>query len=390
MSDSSATYLPEAPLRGYIEGYYGRLLGWQDRRRIIARLAALGMNAYLYAPKEDPCHRVTWREPWPAVWIAEFSAMCAAAAAHGVMIFAGIAPGLDYDSANDGAEFDTLLAKAMSLQTAGADAIVLMFDDIEPPSATLDPVLLDEIALHAGIATRLAACLDVPTLIVPRIYADEISDAAADSYHQLATALPPEMPVFHCGSHIIAGADPLARRASPAGTAFGQRLILWDNHYCNDYCPRRLFAGPHVGRSAVRDLMLNGTGMVETDMLLLGLMAAGDDARGWRAALAAAGVPEAFHHLAPWFNAPVTADQVPNPPPPPNHDVFEAVETLLWRWKTPLAREWYPFLFGLKHDLLIAAGELPDLRVAKTQTDPLHRHLIGTRADPEGDLDDEG
>jgi hypothetical protein len=151
-----------------------------------------------------------------------------------------------------------------------------------------------------------------------------------------------------------------------------------------------LFAGPHVGRSAVRDLMLNGTGMVETDMLLLGLMAAGDDARGWRAALAAAGVPEAFHHLAPWFNAPVTADQVPNPPPPPNHDVFEAVKTLLWRWKTPLAREWYPFLFGLKHDLLIAAGELPDLRVAKTQTDPLHRHLIGTRADPEGDLDDEG
>ena len=152
------------------------------------------MNAYLYAPKEDPFHRVNWRDPWHADWIGEFTAMCGAADAHGVMIFAGIAPGLDYDPDNDGAEFDTLLAKAMSLQTAGADAIVLMFDDIEPPSATIDPVLLDEIALHAGIATRLAACLDVPTLIVPRIYADEISDAAADSYHQLATALPPEMP----------------------------------------------------------------------------------------------------------------------------------------------------------------------------------------------------
>ena len=172
MSDAGMTPLPEAPLRGYIEGYYGHLFGWQDRHRIIAKLAALGMNAYLYAPKEDPCHRVNWRDPWPEEWISGFTAMCAAAAAHGVMVFAGIAPGLDYDSNSDGAEFDTLLAKAMSLQAAGAAAIVLMFDDIEPPSATLDTALLDEITLHAGIATRLAACLDVPTLLVPRIYAD--------------------------------------------------------------------------------------------------------------------------------------------------------------------------------------------------------------------------
>lgn len=390
MSGADITPLPEAPLRGYIEGYYGRLLGWQDRHRIIARLAALGMNAYLYAPKEDPHHRVNWRDPWPEDWIAGFTAMCASAAVQGVMVWAGIAPGLDYDPNNDSAEFDSLLAKAASLQAAGAAAIVLMFDDIEPPSATLDTALLDEIALHAGIATRLAARLEVPTLIVPRIYADEISDAAADSYRALAAALPADMPVFHCGSHIVAGTTPLAPHATPAAAAFGQRLILWDNHYCNDYCPRRLFAGPHTGRDGVRDLMLNGTGLVQTDLLLLGVMAAGGDMAGWRAALSEAGVPEAFYHIAPWFTAPVTADQVPAARPSADEAVFEAIETLLWRWKTPLAREWYPFLFGLKHDLLIAAGELPALRIAKTQTDPLHRHLAGSHTSKEGDMDDEG
>ena len=82
MSDAGMTPLPEAPLRGYIEGYYGHLFGWQDRHRIIAKLAALGMNAYLYAPKEDPCHRVNWRDPWPEEWISGFTAMCAAATAH--------------------------------------------------------------------------------------------------------------------------------------------------------------------------------------------------------------------------------------------------------------------------------------------------------------------
>lgn len=36
---------PHRPMRGYIEGYYGRLPDWQDRRRIIDRLASLGMTA---------------------------------------------------------------------------------------------------------------------------------------------------------------------------------------------------------------------------------------------------------------------------------------------------------------------------------------------------------
>ena len=380
MSDADMTALMDAPLRGYIEGYYGRLLTWQDRRRIIARLGALGMNAYLYAPKEDLHHRVNWRAPWPADWIADFSAMCRTAGDHGVRVLAGIAPGLDYDPDNDSAEFDSLLAKARSLQAAGANAIVVMFDDIEPPSPTLDPTLAREIELHAGIATRLAAHLDVPVMIVPRIYADEISDAAADSYPALAAALPADMPVFHCGSHIVAGGDPLSHAVTPAANSFHQPVILWDNVYCNDYCPRRLFVGRHAGRAGLRHLMLNGTGLVETDLLLLGLMAAGDDMAAWRIALAAAGVPEVFHHIAPWFDRPVMADELPEtlpaPLPAPGDDVFDAIETLLWRWKTSLAREWYPFLFGLKHDLLIASGALPELRIAKTQTAPLYDYLI--------------
>ncbi|MEK9962622.1 MAG: beta-N-acetylglucosaminidase domain-containing protein [Rhodobiaceae bacterium] len=380
--------LPDTPIRGYIEGYYGRLPTWQERRRIIARLAALGMNAYFYAPKEDPCHRVNWRDAWSGDWITEFSAMCDAAAACGVSVFAGIAPGLDYDPNRDSTEFGTLLAKALSLQAAGAHAIVVMFDDIEPPSPTLDPTLAGEIDLHAGIAARLAARLDVPTLVVPRIYADEISDAAADSYRALAAALPADMPLFHCGSHIVAGTDPLTGSTTPAANSFHQRLILWDNHYCNDYCPRRLFVGRHAGRTGVRDLMLNGTGMVETDMLLLGLMAAGDDKMAWREALAAAGVPEAFHHIAAWFDGPVTADMVVPAPPPAGKAALDAIETLLWRWKTPLAREWYPFLFGLKHDLQIASGALPALRIAKTQTTPLYRHLTGHATGDEGGTDD--
>jgi hyaluronoglucosaminidase len=82
------------------------------------------------------------------------------------------------------------------------------------------------------------------------------------------------------------------------------------------------------------------------------------------------------------------ADMVVPAPPPAGKAALDAIETLLWRWKTPLAREWYPFLFGLKHDLQIASGALPALRIAKTQTTPLYRHLTGHATGDEGGTDD--
>ncbi|HEY4397239.1 MAG TPA: beta-N-acetylglucosaminidase domain-containing protein, partial [Acidimicrobiia bacterium] len=45
------------PLRGVIEGFYGRPWSLTDRLEMIEFLAERGMNAYVYAPKSDPKHR---------------------------------------------------------------------------------------------------------------------------------------------------------------------------------------------------------------------------------------------------------------------------------------------------------------------------------------------
>ena len=44
-------------IKGYIEGYYGRLLSWDQRRLIVKSLKKNKMNTYFYAPKEDEKHR---------------------------------------------------------------------------------------------------------------------------------------------------------------------------------------------------------------------------------------------------------------------------------------------------------------------------------------------
>ena len=57
---------------------------------------------------------------------------------------------------------------------------------------------------------------------------------------------------------------------------------------------------------------------------------------------------------------------------------IEALDFLLWKWKGELSREWYPYLFGLKHDLQLNQSKLSSERLIKTQTLPLAQHANKT------------
>ena len=57
---------------GYIEGYYGVELSWKERDSIISKLHQVGCNTYFYCPKEDPYHRVRWKDDYPIDWIEDF------------------------------------------------------------------------------------------------------------------------------------------------------------------------------------------------------------------------------------------------------------------------------------------------------------------------------
>ena len=47
-------------LKGYIEGYYGRLFSQDERAKVINHMGKLKMDFYLYGPKEDLYHRIEW------------------------------------------------------------------------------------------------------------------------------------------------------------------------------------------------------------------------------------------------------------------------------------------------------------------------------------------
>jgi len=377
---------------GYIEGYYGRLFDWRDRNRLVGGVAAAGMTSYFYAPKEDACHRQCWRQPYDKAWQAEFTQFAVTAATKNIQLIAGIAPGLDFDFASLDAsmdqkhDFTILVAKTRQFLANGASMIALLMDDIAADFEARSGSFTNEGRAHAALANRLGLAIDAAIIIVPRIYADSLitpDDTQSLAYlEQFTSHLDPQHQVVYCGDDIVA--------PRPFGDAGGHldpaSIIIWDNFYANDYCPRRLFLGPWRNTD-MPHIMLNPTGMIETDLLLLGLMAGGRDQAGrgseagkiyWRELMQKAAVPDVFFDIAAYFDAPYgfAAEFAM----PSAKTALAALDILLWRWKSPLQREWYPHLMGLKQDILLANGELPLERIEKTQTAPLARQLSGFAA----------
>ena len=191
-------------LRGIVEGFYGPPWSYGARRDVLSFVAPLGMNAYVYAPKDDPFHRTRWREPYPADEQAALRALAAHCREVGVRFGFAISPGLDitYESEADRAQLD---AKLAPLIDAGVDWFVLALDDI--PAAPGLAARQAELAtwLHGRVGDQLpgAAITVCPTEYVGTRPSPYLGDLAAGSPTRFRS----------CGP-----ARPCARRASRSPT----------------------------------------------------------------------------------------------------------------------------------------------------------------------------
>lgn len=372
-------------LQGYAEGYYGKLLSWSERLGLLDTLAANGQNTYYYAPKEDPAHRWQWREAYTNHWREQFSTFCKQARQRGISVVAGVAPGLDFDFTHlpDSDDFRLLIDKCRQLLADGADQVSLLMDDIDADFATRSGGISSEGHAHARLANELSQQLGCALWVTPRIYANELASGAVNYLPDFIQTLDEHHIVLYCGADIVsatASVDDIRQMVPDVP----HRLVLWDNLYANDYCPQRLFVGPWQGREEVSDVLLNPTGMYHTDTLLLDVMArtlnTGHSAEAqlsaWQEVLENHRVPQSFLSLAPYLYHPVFNGVEAQALPAPTPAVFEAIEECLWRWKSPLSREWYAPVFGLKLELLISEKRMSELRLRKTQSEPLARTLL--------------
>lgn len=298
--------------RGVIEGFYGTPFSSEDRRWLIERMGAWGMNRYVVAPKDDPLGREQWRDPYPRDALDGFETLVSHGRAHGVEVGFALSPGLSIEYAS-AADRSTLRTKFAAFAERGARFFCLALDDV--PTHLVHPAdcarFSSLAAAHVALANDLREGLpDGAWLwLVPTDYAGR---GPSQYLATLGSGLHPDTLIAWSGRTVVSPTIE-GHEARERAAAVGRRLLLWDNYPVSDGPMRpMLHLGPYCGRDpdlpeSVSGILLNP--MEHAHASAVGLQTAAeylaaparyDPDAAWQRAVASAGAgaPAAFAQFA--------------------------------------------------------------------------------------------
>ncbi len=382
---------------GYIEGYFGRVLNWQQRYGIIDTLAGLEMNTYLYAPKEDPYHRIKWRESFPPQWRRNLKELAEYGTSKGVTVIPAIAPGLSFHYAEK-SDVQLLSAKFEQLFELGMKKVALLMDDIPlvlPRECEGRFQSLGE--AHGKLLQTLLAAIkaiysDAELFFCPSVYSDQfVEGCAVDSSYikDLKAAMPEEITLFWTGDRIISQTID-EKSCGDICNLFGNKVIFWDNLYANDYAPNRLFVGGFEGRDhsfvhSTAGIMINPTGLYETDKFLLhhlaGFLAGEKEPDScWQKTAELFEIPEKYREIKDFFWLPYSTVDESRFTKESINRLGNLYDELIVPWVHPLKLEWYPWLMGLYLDFeIIRSDKRNNPQWLQQRYSPVVAHMIKSR-----------
>jgi hyaluronoglucosaminidase len=227
-------------VRGIVEGFYGTPWSHAARLDAINFLAPRGMNAYVYAPKDDAKHRAEWREPYTDAERRDFKELAEHARAAGVRFGFAISPGLDIEYASP-TDREVLFAKLAPLRDAGVDWFLLCVDDIPMQSG------LAERQADLGTWLRLQFP-DAAFTVCPTEY---VGTKPSPYLAELGRGLPADVDLMWTGPTVCSPTITVDDAKGWAEAVGDHRVIVWDNYPVNDaLMTKSLHLGPYRGRAA--------------------------------------------------------------------------------------------------------------------------------------------
>ncbi|MDP6979805.1 MAG: beta-N-acetylglucosaminidase domain-containing protein [Myxococcota bacterium] len=238
----------EFSLRGVVEGFYGPSYEEDDRMAVIEAIGRRGMNAYLYAPKDDPLQREHWREPYPESNLERFARWIERGEAVGVRVGFAVSPGLSIRYAVED-DVATLCSKFARFHEIGCRFFSLQLDDV--PSTLQhaeDRVAFESLAsAHVALAHAVAETVGEESALwlVPTDYA---GTGHSPYLETLGSELDSRIEVAWTGRTVV---SPTIRveEARERAELLKRRIVVWDNYPVTDGAMRpMLHLGPYVGR----------------------------------------------------------------------------------------------------------------------------------------------
>ncbi|MGL4106953.1 beta-N-acetylglucosaminidase domain-containing protein [Clostridium sp. LP20] len=253
---------PSMKIRAVVEGFYGTPWSHQDRLDQFKLYGENKLNAYIYAPKDDPYHRDKWREPYPQEDLARMKELIDTAKENKVDFVFAISPGLDIklEEGTDGTaeeieeDFQALINKSEALYNMGVRSFSILWDDIQNQNGTKQAEVLNRFN-REFIQKKNAENKDnpdgqvTPLITVPVQYWGTSmydGDNAKEYTKNFASTLDKEIEVMWTGQDVVPKGVTNAD-AQKVKNTFGRDMMLWWNYPVNDYMTDKMGLGPMYG-----------------------------------------------------------------------------------------------------------------------------------------------
>lgn len=251
------------PIRGVVEGYYGRPWGTEGRLSLLEFMGENGLNTLIYGPKDDPYHHGKWREEYPAREQADFKKLLEVARKNRVDFYWAIHLGgaVAKEGAAQQRDFADIFRKLESMYAIGFRCFAVFFDDFGDP----------DVELHALIANRILReflqkkgdCR--PLIVCPNIYW-----STGDPYQKaIGEMLDPAVLVFWTGPAVCSELTPSS--VATIAAELKRPPLVWWNWPVTDYRRDCLLLGRTYGlvSEGVAGIILNPMENCEANKIAL-------------------------------------------------------------------------------------------------------------------------
>lgn len=259
---------PDFPVRGVVEGFYGKPWSHEQRLRGLKNFGDFNMNTYFLAPKDVPWQRFNWRQPFDADFLAKTAELTEIGRKNAIDIVTCVSPGLSvkYSDEND---VDAVITRYKQLFELGARHFGMLWDDIAWELQHQEDIdtYVSTAAAHADFTNRvwnklLALDSKVSLTVCPMHY----SGRGNEPYLQeLGKSLHARINLMWTGRSIISEYLDISDAVIFERTTLRPPLY-WDNFPVNDGgLQKNLYIGPVRGREV--GLQKYSAGLVSNPML---------------------------------------------------------------------------------------------------------------------------
>ena len=259
---------PDFPIRGVVEGFYGKPWSHEQRVRALKHCGDYNMNTYFLAPKDIPWQRFNWRSLFDETFLANTKELIEVGHKNAIELAVCVSPGLSVKY-SDEADVDAVVNRYKQLFDLGARHFGLLWDDIAWELQHDEDIkrYVSTAAAHADFTNRVwskLVALDphIVLTMCPMHYAGR----GNEPYLQvLGQELHARVNIMWTGRSIISEYLDISDAVIFERTTL-RPALYWDNFPVNDGgLQKNLYIGPVRGREA--GLHKYSSGLVSNPML---------------------------------------------------------------------------------------------------------------------------